>query len=106
MGMFDGEYPRWKEPGDRDYWKKIMVKFMSINKYFLIVWHLPASQKAGLKNTVKPVCNDHLDNKIYCLWFIQQCVLMKTAGTNLLLLTISAFWSSSRWAPEGREVSH
>ena len=33
---------------------------------------------------------------------------MKTEGTNLLLLTISAFWSSSRWpprwAPEGREV--
>ena len=21
--------------------------------------------------TVKPVCNDHLYNKIYCLWFIQ-----------------------------------
>ena len=21
--------------------------------------------------TVKPVCNDHLDNKIYNLWFIQ-----------------------------------
>ena len=47
--------------------------------------------------TVKLVCNDHLHNKIYCLWFIQQCVLMKTACTNLLLLTISAFWSSSRW---------
>ena len=33
---------------------------------------------------------------------------MKTEGTNLLLLTISAFWGSSRsrWAPEGREVSH
>ena len=34
---------------------------------------------------------------------------MKTEGTNLLLLTISAFWSSSRWpmaAPEGSEVSH
>ena len=48
-------------------------------------------------NTVKPVCNDHLYNKIYYLWFIQYCVLMKTEGTNLLLLTISAFWSSSRW---------
>ena len=23
------------------------------------------------KNTVKPVCNDHLSNKIYYLWFIQ-----------------------------------
>ena len=48
-------------------------------------------------NTVKPVCNDHLYNKIHYLWFIQECVLMKTEGTNLLLLTISAFWSSSRW---------
>ena len=58
--------------------------------------------------TVKPVCNDHLSNKIYYLWFIQKCVLMKIEGTNLLLLTISAFWSSSptRWALEGREVSH
>ena len=42
-------------------------------------------------STVKPVCSDHLYNKIYYLWFIQQCVLMKTVGTNLLLLTISAF---------------
>ena len=32
--------------------------------------------------------------------------LMKIEGTNLLLLTILAFWSSSRWAPEGREVPH
>ena len=31
---------------------------------------------------------------------------MRTEGTNLLLLTISAFWSSSRWAPEDREVTH
>ena len=31
---------------------------------------------------------------------------MKTKGTNLLLITMSAFWSSSRWDPEGREVSH
>ena len=31
---------------------------------------------------------------------------MKTEGTNLLVLTISALWSSSRWAPEGRQVSH
>ena len=37
---------------------------------------------------------------------------MKTEGTNLLVLTISAFWNSSRWPlanrwdPEGREVSH
>ena len=47
--------------------------------------------------TVKPVCNDHLSNKIYYLLFIQWCVLMKTEGSNSLLLTISAFWSSSRW---------
>ena len=47
--------------------------------------------------TVKPVCNDHLYNKILYLWSIQWCVLMKTEGTNLLLLIISAFWSSSRW---------
>ena len=57
---------------------------------------------------MKPVCNDHLFNKIYYLWFIQWCVLMKTEGIDLLLLTISVFWSSwpPRWAPEGREVSH
>ena len=49
------------------------------------------------KTTMKPVCNDHLSNKICYLWFIQWCVLTKTEGTNLLLLTISVFWSSSRW---------
>ena len=47
--------------------------------------------------TVKPVCNDHLYNKIYYLWFIQLCALMMTEGVNLLMLTISAFWSPSRW---------
>ena len=46
---------------------------------------------------MKPVCNDHLHNEINYLWFIQECDLIKTEGTNLLLLTISAFWSSSRW---------
>ena len=62
-------------------------------------------------NTVKCFCNDHLYDKTYYLWFIQYCVLMKTECTYLLLLTISAFWSSlggpwpPRWAPEGREVS-
>ena len=50
-----------------------------------------------VSNTVKPVCNDHLYNEIYYLWFIQLCDLMMTEGTNLLGLTISAFWSSSRW---------
>ena len=43
----------------------------------------------GLAHTVKPVCNDHLPNKMYYLCFIE--------GTNLFLPTISAFWSSSRW---------
>ena len=47
--------------------------------------------------TVNPVCNDHFYNYIHYQRFIQQCVLMKTEGINLLLLTISAFWSSSRW---------
>ena len=58
---------------------------------------------------MKPVYNDHLFDKINYLWFIQKCVLMKTEGTNLLVLTMSAFWSSSwspRWAPDGREVAH
>ena len=67
---------------------------------------------SGMLLTVKPVCNDHLYNKIYYMWFIQQCVLMKTEGPDLHLLTISAFWSTSRWplpprwAPEGRELTH
>ena len=55
---------------------------------------------------MKPVCNDHLYNKIHNLWFIQWYVVMKTEGINLLLLAISAFWSQPpRWAPEGRELS-
>ena len=56
---------------------------------------------------MKPVCNDHLYYEIYYLWFNQWCVLMKTGGTNLLLLTISACWSSSRWplAPRSCKVS-
>ena len=47
----------------------------------------------GFWHIVKPICNDHLYNKIYYLWFIQWRVSMKTGGTNVLLLTISAFWS-------------
>ena len=50
-----------------------------------------------INTTVKPVCNDHLCDKIYYLWYFQYCVLIKTEGTNLLLLAISALWSSSRW---------
>ena len=30
-----------------------------------------SGDKTILHNTVKPVCNDHLYNKIYYLWFIQ-----------------------------------
>ena len=57
-------------------------------KLFLLknIWYLSKSR------TVKPVYNDHLYNKMYHLWFIQLSVLMKTECTNLLLLTISAFW--------------
>ena len=47
---------------------------------------------------------------ITCDLFSNHGVFMKTEGINLLLLTISAFWSSfrwpPRWVPEGREVSH
>ena len=43
---------------------------------------------------MKPVYNDDFYNKMYHLWFIQQCVLMKADGTNLLLLTFSAFWNN------------
>ena len=49
------------------------------------------------KDTVKPFCNDHLYNKLCYLWFIHYCVLMKTEGTNSLLVTISASWGSSKW---------
>ena len=56
-------------------------------------------------DTVKPVCNDHLYNKMHYLWFIQECVLMKTEDTNVRLLTIGGPWPP-RWAPEGSEISH
>ena len=60
--------------------------------------HLPVSEyPVYQRGTVKPVCNDQLYNNIHHLWFIQQCVLMKTECINLLMWTISAFWSSSRW---------
>ena len=35
-----------------------------------------------ISTTVKPVCYDHLYDKICYLWFIQRCVLMKDEGTN------------------------
>ena len=50
-------------------------------------------QPLHIEDIVKPVYNDDFYNKIYHLWFIQWCVLMKAEGTNLLLLTISAFRS-------------
>ena len=31
----------------------------------------PMLAEFGDANTVKPVCNDHLLNKVYYLWFIQ-----------------------------------
>ena len=60
-------------------------------------------------NTVKPVCNDLLNNKIYYLWFIQSCVYIKTEDNNCLLSLSGAHLGGPwppRWAPEGREVSH
>ena len=69
-------------------------KFYDWNQY-----HVTIANDCSTEDdiTVKPVYNDHLYNKMYYLWFIQLSVLMKTECTNLLLLTISAFWSSSRW---------
>ena len=66
-----------------------------VNEHLL--WNLSVMTTSMIKN--------------FYLWLIQDCNSMKTEGTNLLLWTISAFWSSSmwpwppRWAPEGREVS-
>ena len=61
------------------------------------VWRRVIPAEGRLIDAVKPVYNDHIYNKICYLWFIQKCHLMKTEGTNLRLLTISAIWSSSRW---------
>ena len=92
-----------------DWWSLLMC--WDLNKMVDILQRIFSN--TFLIDTVKPVCNDHLYNKIHYLWFIQESVLMKTEGTNLLLLPISAFWSSSRWplatyrwAPEGREICH
>ena len=56
-------------------------------------WLTINSSDESNENTKKPVCNDHLCNEINFLWFIQECVLMMIEGTNVLVLTISAFWS-------------
>ena len=84
-------------------WSKSILHTLASTNSFTIQWFNRTS-KSTLSNqtkflsfTVKPVYNDHLYNKIYYLSFIQQCVSMKTENTNLLLLTMSAFWSSSRW---------
>ena len=74
-------------------WRKFDTIWYNISNS---VWQWKIVMGRGLY-TVKLVCNDHFYNTIYYLWFIQQCVLMKTEGTNLFLLTISAFWSSSMW---------
>ena len=44
-----------------------------------------------IRPTVKPVCNDHLCNKMYYMWFIQWYIFMKTEGIYLNFWTISAF---------------
>ena len=66
--------------------------WIHVGGHVLKKWQSERVRTASMGNvsTVKPVCNDHLYNTIYYLWFIQQCVLMKTEGTNLLLLKISA----------------
>ena len=33
------------------------------NKHYIKTWFF--------STTVKPVCNDHLYNQMYCMWFIQ-----------------------------------
>ena len=76
---------------------KMFLSLVSVETDYQVVYSRKSYCQSTEAGTVKPVYNDHLYNKIYCLWFIQQCVLMKTEGTNSLLLTISAFWSSSRW---------
>ena len=53
-----------------------------IMQYWLVQWNLSVTTTSMIK--------------IHHLWFIQECVLMKTEDANLLLLTISAFWGSSR----------
>ena len=67
-----------------DFWLIMeMILWLSLESIYqniLLQWNLS-------------VTTTSLYNNIYFLWFIQQCVLMKTEGTNLFLITISAFWS-------------
>ena len=53
--------------------------------------------------TVKPVCNDHLYDKIYYLWLIQYCVLMKTEGTNPYPYGVAIEWL---WSVDGVYYFH
>ena len=94
----------------------VLVKLPRINLALIYVLEsfvaVTLQQYPWSSDTVKPVCNDHIYNKINYLWFIQWCILMQNEGTSLLLLTISASGAylggpwPPRWAPEGREVSY
>ena len=106
--LVDGNHWYWvhdkQKPAYHNYTSRETLRQRNIsrNQNDTLRWNTPHGCRSTyisvmIINTVKPVCNDHLYNKIYYLWFIQQCVLMKTESTNLLLLTLSAFWSSSRW---------
>ena len=90
-----------KSPGNEclaQYMFKLKVALPGLSVISMVIAFQQRHMKAVAFQftTVKPVYNDHLYNKIYPPWFIQWCVLMKTEGTNLLLLTISALWSSRR----------
>ena len=77
--------------------KYFWMTFFNFYLNYIEVWTEGTSKmRQHNPDTVNSVCNDHLYNKSYYLWFIQQCGLMITEGTNLLVLTIYAYWSSSR----------
>ena len=81
---------------DHPWYVQFCCGSMEIYLYFL--WFITSNMEHAveiLPYTVKPVCN--LYNEIYHLWVIQWCILMMIECTNLLGLTISAFWSSSTW---------
>ena len=47
--------------------------------------------------TVKPVCNDHLSNKIYYLWFFSVMCFNKNWWYQFTRANNFCLWSSSRW---------
>ena len=53
-------------PGHSGFFMKLQFLFYSK----IINWWYP-NECCLVKNTVKPVCNDQLYNKMHCLWFIQ-----------------------------------